>query len=205
MVDHPDALAAEDKVGGSVAHGDSLRHPARDWIDAEDLADLSSTDQSEPGSGPEVVGADAPVCRRAVIRAVFGSILEIVPPLSSAQTAPNADRTAMGWPEAGIERLAPGCSGTRRTRCCSLHATHAKPPLSASVCVGQYGPAAAHDRNAFAPGSAGAGAATTSARTASASFIKLSIPWFNNTVNWRLPEPDTSGARDGSGTCQRRG
>jgi hypothetical protein len=33
-----------------------------------------------------------------------------------------------------------------------LHATHAVDPLTASVIVGQYGPAAAQDVNAVAPG-----------------------------------------------------
>ena len=38
VVDHPDAVAAEDEVGRSVAHRDPLRHRAPYRIDADDLA-----------------------------------------------------------------------------------------------------------------------------------------------------------------------
>ena len=52
--------AAEDEVGGSVAHGDSLRHPARDWIDADDLAGLVVDRPERAGSRPRGCTAQTP-------------------------------------------------------------------------------------------------------------------------------------------------
>ncbi len=104
----------------------------------------SSTDQSEPSPIQRLYGPAAPVSIFPVTRPLLRSRRETTPPESSDQTAPSPAITAIGKPPTGVERSEPDESVTRTTRPSSLQATQAVPPVTASVAVGQYGPAPSH-------------------------------------------------------------
>ena len=130
----------------------------------------SSATHTEPPPIQTLYAALAPNDARRVMRDVFGSMRYSVDAESTAQIAPRPLLTAI----TGVSRRTdvtsfPVAVFTRTTRDCSLQTTHAVLPSSASVIVGQNGPAAAHAFTVFAPGtepSAAADAVDASSATA---------------------------------------
>src|SRR4051812_6970197 len=116
-------------------------------------APWSSATHTEPAPIQMLYAAVAPRGIRRITRARAGSTRYSVDAESRAQIEPSPAVTAITGPSSATAAVRlPLGRASRTSRDSSLHATQALSPLSASVIVGQYGPAPAHARTDAAAG-----------------------------------------------------
>ena len=145
VVDHPDAARPGRRGRPAPSPTGILRSPRARRDDADDLA-LRRRPTRANRRRPR--GCTAPPSRVLQARgdpSGPGSIRESVPPRRAPRRRRSADRTAIGWPQRRdrAARRAAAAHGRRAAAPCTRPR---QTPWRASVCVGQYGPAPAHDR-----------------------------------------------------------